>query len=151
MLLQRHGVKIWQPFFRAATQKGTKSCRMGRFSIRSFVPPSSAQEPARQASDPARQASEPASQASEPANQASEPARQASEPVSQASEALRPAWLALRPGWMGLRPAWLALGPSRGERTDGHTYVRTCGQKISSFYRTSSPIGAAALLHPNFN
>ena len=32
----------------------------------------------------------------------------------------------------------------RGERTDG----RTNGRKISPFYRTSSPIGAAALPPP---
>ena len=102
----------------------TKSCRMGRFSVRTYirtyvrpsVPPSRAQEPARQAlnpasqaSEPARQASEPTRQASEPVRQATEPPRQASEPVSQASEALRPAWLALRSGWQGLRPAWLDL------------------------------------------
>ena len=36
-------------------------------------------------------------------------------------------------------------------RTDGRTYVRTYGRKISLFYRTSSPIGAAAPLQPNFN
>ena len=57
-----------------------------RTSVRPYVPPSRAQEPARQALDPASQASEPARQASEPARQASEPARQASEPASQASE-----------------------------------------------------------------
>ena len=57
---------------------------------------------------------------------------------------LRPGWLGLRPGWLGLRPGWLGLRPGwmaqRGERTDGWTYIR----KISPFYRTSSPIGAAA-------
>ena len=55
--------------------------------------------------------------------------------------ALRPAWLALRPDWLGLRPAWLALGLQGGART---SYGRTDGRKISTFYRTSSPIGAAA-------
>ena len=34
---------------------------------------------------------------------------------------------------------------------DGHTYGRTYGRKISPFYRTLSPIGAAAPLQPNFN
>ena len=36
----------------------------------------------------------------------------------------------------------------RGEWTDGHTNGRTDGRKISPFYRTSSPIGAAALPAP---
>ena len=69
---------------------------------------------------------------------------------------------ALRPAWLALRPVWLALGPSRGGWTDGqtngrtykcmnirmykHTNVQTDGRKISSFYRTLSPIRAAALL-----
>ena len=71
---------------------------------------------------------------------------------SRASQpALRPAWLALRPDWLGLRPAWLALSPSRGERTDVWMDLRTYGRKISPIYRTSSSIGAAAPLHPNFN
>ena len=55
---------------------------------------------------------------------------------------------------MGLRPAWLALGPWRGgtdERTDERMDERTNERKISPFYRTSSPIGAAAPLQPNFN
>ena len=60
------------------------------------------------------------------------------------------AWLALRPDWLGLRPAWLALGPSRGV-TDGRTDGWTNKQKISPFYRTLSPIGAAAPLQLNFN
>ena len=34
---------------------------------------------------------------------------------------------------------------------DGRTYGRMDGWKISPFYRTSSPIGAAAPLQPNFN
>ena len=37
-------------------------------------------------------------------------------------------------------PDWLGLGPSRG----GRTYGRMNGQKISPFYTTSAPIGAAA-------
>ena len=45
---------------------------------------------------------------------------------------------------LGLRTAWLALGPSRGEWTDGRTDGQMDGRKISPFYRTSSPIGAAA-------
>ena len=48
----------------------------------------------------------------------------------------RPGWLGLRPGWLGLRPGWLA---QRG------MYVWTNERmKISPFYRTLSPIGAAA-------
>ena len=48
-------------------------------------------------------------------------------------------------GWLGLRPGWLA---QRGERMDGRTYEQTDKRKISPFYRTSSPIGAAALPPP---
>ena len=119
-------------------------------SVHSFVH-LRAKEPAGQALDPASQASEPARQASEPVRQASEPAIQASDSASQASGALRPTLLALRPDWLGLRPAWLALGPSRGERMDGQMDGRMDRRKISPFYRNSSPIGAAALLQPNFN
>merc|ERR1712055_910981 len=57
---------------------------------------------------------------------------------------LRPGWLGLRPGWRGLRPGWMA---QRGGRTYVRTYERTDERKISPFYRTSSPIGAAALLY----
>ena len=46
-------------------------------------------------------------------------------------------FLGFRPGWLGLRLGWL---DQRGERTDGRMYIR----KISPFYRTSSPIRAAA-------
>ena len=86
----------------------------------------------------------------------SQPGRPYTKPVRPQSQlvgwlALKPTWpsmrpdlLALRPAWLGLRPAWLALGPSRGGRTDGRTDGRTYGRKISPFYRTSSPIGAAA-------
>ena len=51
-------------------------------------------------------------------------------------------WLA---GWLGLRPGRMV---QRGARMDGWTNVRTNGRKISPFYRTSSPIGAAALPPP---
>ena len=65
---------------------------------------------------------------------------------------LRPSWLGLRPGWLGLRPGWLGLRPGwmaqRGGRTYVRTYERTDERKISPFYRTSSPIGAAALPPP---
>ena len=132
---------------------------MARFSIRPFVrlfvrlsvhpfPPSRAQEPARQALDPASQASEPARQASEPLRPGWLALRPGWLALRPGWLALRPAWLALRPDWLGLRPAWLALGPSRGGRMYGRTDVRTYGwtdgRKISPFYRTSSPIGAAA-------
>ena len=42
---------------------------------------------------------------------------------------------------MGLTPGWMA---QRGGRTNG----RTDGRKISPFYRTLSPTGAAALPPP---
>ena len=95
---------------------------MGRFSlptyIRTSVPPSG----------PSSQAWGPASQAW---NLASQPAS------------------GFRLGWLGLRLGWMA---QRGERTDGHTNKRTNERtderKISPFYRTSSPIGAAALPPP---
>ena len=35
--------------------------------------------------------------------------------------------------------------------TDGRTDGQTEGRRISPFYRTLSPIGAAAPLQPNFN
>ena len=58
---------------------------------------------------------------------------------------LRPSWLGLRPGWLGLMPGWLGLRPGWiAQRGDKRTY----GQKIfpgAPFYRTLSPIGAAAL------
>ena len=51
--------------------------------------------------------------------------------------------MTLRPDWLGLRPTWLALGPSRGG-TDEQMNEQTNERKISPFYRTLSPIGAAA-------
>ena len=50
----------------------------------------------------------------------------------------RPGYLGLRPGWLGLRPGWIA------QRGDGWMYICMYIRKISPFYRTSSPIGAAA-------
>ena len=61
---------------------------------------------------------------------------------------LRPDWLGLRPGWLGLRPGWMAQRGGTDGRTDGRSDQRTYGRKISPFYRTSSPIGAAALPPP---
>ena len=57
---------------------------------------------------------------------------------------LRPSQPGLSPSQPGLRPSQLSLKPEGG--TDGHTDGRTNKQKISPFYRTLSPIGAAALL-----
>ena len=137
------------PYLGSGPDRGRSPVEWGDFpSIRPYVcpyvPPSVRPSPPSRAQEPARQALDPASQVSEPARQASEP--------------LRPGWLALRPDWLGLRPAWLALGLSSGGmdgRTDGwldgRMYRRTDRRKISPFYRTSSPIGAAAPLQPNFN
>ena len=47
--------------------------------------------------------------------------------------------------WLGLRSGWMA---QKGEWTDGWTNEQTNGWKISPFYRTLSPIGAAALPPP---
>ena len=57
---------------------------------------------------------------------------------------LRTGWLGLRPGWLGLSPGWMAQGGCTDKRTDVQMYGCTNVQKISPFYRTSSPIGAAA-------
>ena len=56
------------------------------------------------------------------------------------------------PSWLAGPQAWLD-GPEGGNgrtegRTDEQTNKRTYGRKISPFYRTSSPIGAAALPPP---
>ena len=51
------------------------------------------------------------------------------------------AWLAGPQAWLAGPQAWLD-GP------EGGMYERTNGRKISPFYRTSSPIGAAALPPP---
>ena len=70
---------------------------------------------------------------------------------------LKPGWLGLKPGWLGLRPGWLGLRPGwlaqRGDEwTYRHTDVQMYGctdvRKISPFYRTLCPIGAAALPPP---
>ena len=88
----------------------------------------------------------------------------------------RPGWLGLRPGWLGLRPGWLTgPGPKAGPAgpqvwlagrqawlarphawldgpetgvTAKRADIRTNGQK---YYRTLSPIGAAAQKHPGKN
>ena len=81
------------------------------------------------------------------------PVRKEAQPGWQGLEngwlGLRLGWLGLGPGWLGLRPGWLGLQPGwmaqRGGRTDRRTDGRTDGRKIAPFYRTLSPIGAAAL------
>ena len=55
---------------------------------------------------------------------------------------LRSGWLGLRPGWLGLRPGWMA---QRGGWTNGQTDGGMDRRKISPFYRTLSPVGAADL------
>ena len=59
---------------------------------------------------------------------------------------LRPSQPGLNPSQPGLRPSQLSLKPEGG--TNGRTDGRTNKQKISPFYRTLSPIGAAALPPP---
>ena len=59
---------------------------------------------------------------------------------------LRPSQPGLSPSQPGLRPSQLSLKPEGG--TNGRTDGRTNKQKISPFYRTLSPIGAAALPPP---
>ena len=54
-------------------------------------------------------------------------------------------WLGFRTVWLGLRHGWMA---QRGGRTDGGADGQTNVRKIYPFYRTSSPIWAAALLPP---
>ena len=55
----------------------------------------------------------------------------------------------LLPGLLGLRPGGLGLRTGRmAQRGNERTNVRTYIQKISPFYRTSYPIGAAALPAP---
>ena len=49
-----------------------------------------------------------------------------------------------------LAGSW-ALKGGMDVRTYIWTDIRMDGRKISPFYRTLSPIGAAALLQPNFN
>ena len=62
------------------------------------------------------------------------------QPASQPSLRLQ-GWLAGPQAWLAGPQAWLD-GPEGG--TDGRMDGRTNGRKISPFYRTSSPIGAAA-------
>ena len=97
-------------------------------SIRLFKP-TGAQEQARKTTGPARLvrlASELAKLVSEPAKPVLDPARQASKLASQASD-------------------------SASQASDGRTNGWMNERNITPFYRTLSPIGAAAPLHPNYN
>ena len=53
-------------------------------------------------------------------------------------------WLAGPQAWLAGPQAWLAGPQAWLDGPEGGTYERTNGRKISPFYRTSSPIGAAA-------
>ena len=103
--------------------------------------------PVSQASGPASQASGPASQASSSASQSSGLASQVSGPTSQASRpASQPQAQPARPLAQSARPSQPGLWPSQPASQEGRTDGKTDKWKISPFYRTSSPIGAAALL-----
>merc|ERR1712212_544508 len=99
---------------------GTKSCRMGRFSVRPF------------------------------SLWVIQPSLRPSQLILKPEAGwlagwlgLRAGWLGLRPGWLGLRPGWLGLRPGWiAQRGDVRTYVQANERKISPFYRTLSPIGA---------
>ena len=80
--------------------------------------------------------SQPGLRPSQPGLRPSQPGLRPSQPASQVS--------GFRDGWLGLRPGWMA---QRGGM-DGRTDELTNGRKISPFYRTLSPIGAAALPAP---
>ena len=121
---------------------------MGRFSVRLFVclfVRSFVREaqPARPEAQPARPEAQPARPEAQPARPEAQPARPEAQPASQPTSGFRPGWLGLRPGWLGLRPSWMARGGMYGQ-TDGRTNERTDVRKIFPFYRTLSPIGAAA-------
>ena len=73
-----------------------------------------------------------------PARPESQPARPEAQPARSEAQASRPEVQKVRPGWLGLRPGWMA------QRGDGRMYVYTYIWKISPFYKTSSPLGAAA-------
>ena len=75
----------------------------------------------------------PARSEAQPARPEAQPARSEAQPASQPSLRLQ-AWLARPQAWLD--------GPEGG--TDGQTNE----WKISPFYRTLSPIGAAALIPP---
>ena len=101
---------------------------MGRFSVRPFV---------RSFVRPPLWSSQPGLRPSQPGLRPSQPGLRPSQPASQSSLRLQ--------AWLAGPQAWLA-GPEGG--TDGRTDKRTDERKISPFYRTSSPIGAAALPPP---
>ena len=90
---------------------------------------------------PARPEAQPARPEAKPARPETQPARSEAQQASQPSLRLQ-AWLA------GL-PAWLD-GPEGGtdRRMDGRMDGQKDKQKISPFYSTLSPIGAAALPPP---
>ena len=62
---------------------------------------------------------------------------------------LRASWRGLRANWMGLRVNWVGLrathqGLRASHRGNGWTNGRTDKQNFFAFYRTLSPVGAAA-------
>merc|ERR1712105_562043 len=58
------------------------------------------------------------------------------------------AWLARPQAWLAGSQAWLAGPQAWLDGPEGGTYGRMNERKISPFYRTLSPIGAAALPPP---
>ena len=118
---------------------------MGRFSVRPSVrlfirtSPPWAIQPDLRPSQPGLRPSQPGLRPSQPSLRPSQPG-------------LRPNQPGLRPNQPGLRPSQpgLAGWPGGGMygQTDGRTYKQTDVRKISPFYRTLSPIRAAALPYP---
>ena len=108
---------------------------MGRFSVCSFVRPS-IHSPL---------------WAIQPGLRPSQPGLRPSQPCLK-PEAWLAGWLGLISGWLGLSYGSLAgwaSGPAGWPRGgDGWMNKQTDEQKISPFYRTLSPIGAAALPFP---
>ena len=107
--------------------RGQSPVEWGDFpSVRSFV-------------RPPLWASQPGLRQSQPGLRPSQPGLRPSQPASQPQASGLAGWASGLAGWASGLAGWPRGGNGR---TDRRTYVR----KISPFYRTLSPIGAAALL-----